>query len=195
MEKQMKKNETTNVEGKRTVKENTQISIIVLSLITLVIGIIQVYSPDFVISVLDYIVGTGILVVGLFYILLYLRSRHQGIYSNNLALGIMLTMIGLYFLIHQGFALGIIALVFGLYIVANGVFGIQFSLDAKQKGFHKWIILLVFSIINILLGVAVLFFPFATSQILIFYSGIIMIVSALINIVVLFVSKWVTGEK
>ncbi len=172
-----------------TKQVNIKKNVLIFSLIALLLGIIQVFAPEFVLKVLDYLVGVCILILGIFNIILYKKNRIKNISTNNLSYGIILLVLGVYFLTHKGFVVGIMALVFGFYIMVNGIFGIQFSFESKNKGFEKWKVLLIMSIINFILGVIVLFLPIQSSLVLIFWNGIFMILSAVINLVVLIINK------
>ncbi len=169
--------------------------ILIFSLIAFVLGIIQVVSPEFVLKILDYLVGLCVLLLGLFNIILYLKNKNKNNSTNSLSYGIILLILGIYFLTKKGFVIEIMALVFGFYIMINGIFGIQFSFESRDKGFAKWKILLIASVLNFILGVIILFFPFKSALTLILWNGLFMILSALINLVVLVVNKRALKEK
>lgn len=65
----------------------------------------------------------------------------------------------------------------------------NFPLMLKKEGASKWKVSLIFSLINIILGLVVLFYPFSTIQVLIVYDGIFMVIGAVLNLLSLIFNK------
>ncbi len=164
-------------------------SIMLASLITFLLGLIQAFFPEYVISFLDYVVGIGFLSFGVVGIMSYYKKIQMNIESNSLVIGIILCILGIYFLLNRGFLLSIIALIFGVFIMLVGIIGIQSAINLKQIGLEKWKFSLAFSSINAFLGIIIVFNPFRTTVMLIIYIGIFMMISSVLNIFSLLVNN------
>ncbi len=174
---------------KMSLKHINRQNMLLISIVSLILGIIQVFAPVFFMDFIDYIVGVGFLVVGVYNIALHFKHSQNEAIPDSLGRGVILSLLGVYFLYNRGFVLGIMAMVFGIQIITNSVLGLQVSIEAKRKGFDKWIWLLILSLIDLILGVIVLFFPFSSTLVLIFYTGLFMMISAISNIVMLLINK------
>ncbi len=159
-------------------------SVLLTSLITVLVGLIMVFFPVSVTNFLDYIVGGALILIGVFSIAIYIRYG-----SSSLAFGIIMILIGAYFLYDTGVVLKIAAFVFGLFILINGIFGFQFSLEAKKMDIPRWKFSMFFSVVNGVLGLIILINPFETTLILITYIGIFMIVSGVLNMFSLVINR------
>ncbi len=168
-------------------KKMSQKTVVITSIVTLIFGLAQIIFPSYVIDIIGFLAGFGLLTIGLVSVLIYIKNKDNT--SNGLAKGIILAVAGAYFIFNSSAPLQILSLLLGLFIVLNGVLGLQFSLDAKKIGSEKWKISLIFSIVNMVLGLIILFFPFSTLEVLIVYNGIFMLVSAVLNLLSLIFNK------
>ncbi len=162
-------------------------TVIITSIVTLLFGLVQAIFPSYVISIVGLLAGAGLLIIGLANIFLYIKNTKNT--SNGLAKGILLVIAGLYFIFKDTAALEILSLLLGIFIILNGVMGFQFSFDAKRLEADKWKISMIFALINIVLGLVILFFPFSTVEVLIIYNGIFMTISAILNLLSLIFNK------
>ncbi len=168
-------------------KKVTAKTVVITSIVTLLFALAQIIFPSYVIGIIGLIAGFGLLIIGLANIFLYIKNADNA--SNGLAKGILLTIAGAYFIYNDGAALDILSLLLGIFIILNGVVGLQFSFDAKKSEADKWKISMIFSFVNIILGLFILFYPFSTIETLIVYNGIFMLISAVLNLLSLIFNK------
>ncbi len=164
-------------------------SLVITIIVTLVIGILFVVFPKSIISLLSYIVGTVLIVLGLVNILMYFKSPAEEGMSFGFAIGLILIIFGSYLMIKTGFILSILSVFFGFFIMINGVFSLQVAIDSLRAKTNKWKAIIVMAIINTLLGIVILYNPFAGTEALVMYIGIFMIVVSLLNVVTMFIVK------
>ncbi len=160
-------------------------TLIISAIGTLIVGILFIIFPASVINLLNYIVGGLLVVLGLLSIILHFRTTNAEGYSFGFAVGLVLLVFGGYLLLNKGFVLQILTVFFGFYILINGIIGLQITVDALRKASQAWKVTIGAALINTILGLIILWNPFAGTEALIMWIGIFMTATAIINILTL----------
>lgn len=163
--------------------KNQKRNVVAMSLVSILFGILFLGFPGMVAAVIGYTTGAALLIKGIMDIYAYFKLKEESVYSSKFIIGVGLALLGAYILIRPGFVVSILPVFFGFAIIVNGLTTIRLGIDMKKKESAKWHWSVISGAIIVILGIIILFNPFATSLILFMYIGIFMIVSAILNIV------------
>lgn len=164
---------------------------ILLILFEVVIGILLLIDGERFTGVIFVIFGVLMLVLGLISLIRTLLAARGGnvISSFALVMSIILITIGAFFTAASGSVLGVvgfIATIYGLILVISGVFKLADYLTLRAAGVGSGFA--IFSvIISIVLGILIAFNPFGTAQIFWTVLGIMLIASAVLDIISLII--------
>lgn len=158
--------------------------------ITLATGLVFYFFAEQVNNFIGYIVGFGLILIGVFTIISYFKtSTTNNFVSLSFAVGTILTLAGLFFVINPTSILGMLTLFFSFYIIINGIISLQMALNAYRNKFPRWYVPAILGTINIVLGSIIFYNPFGATNSLIRWIGIFMIVSSILNMISIFVHK------
>ena len=164
---------------------------ILMILFEVVIGILLLIDGERFTGVIFVIFGVLMLVLGLISLIRTLLAARGGqvISSFALVMSIILITIGAFFTAASGSVLGVvgfIATIYGLILVISGVFKLADYLTLRAAGVGSGFA--IFSvIISIVLGILIAFNPFGTAQIFWTVLGIMLIASAVLDIISLII--------
>ncbi|WP_316608923.1 DUF308 domain-containing protein [uncultured Ruminococcus sp.] len=164
---------------------------ILMILFEVVIGILLLIDGERFTGVIFVIFGVLMLVLGLISLIRTLLAARGGqvISSFALIMSIILITIGAFFTAASGSVLGVvgfIATIYGLILVISGVFKLADYLTLRAAGIGSGFA--IFSvIISIVLGILIAFNPFGTAQIFWTVLGIMLIASAVLDIISLII--------
>ena len=164
---------------------------ILMILFEVVIGILLLIDGERFTCVIYVIFGVLMLVLGLISLIRTLLAARGGhvISSFALVMSIILITIGAFFTAASGSVIGVvgfIATIYGLILVISGVFKLADYLTLRAAGVGSGFA--IFSvIISIVLGILIAFNPFGTAQIFWTVLGIMLIASAVLDIISLII--------
>ena len=164
---------------KELLKKSGWISI-VESLIFAIIGIMLVYNPTMIMSIIAYIIGGVIIVAGTIKIIKYVQEKgNSDLYNYELIYGIMAIVIGLVIIIYRSFITQILGIIVGMWIIYSSIVRFSSSLKLKSLNNNLWIYAVAVSIIMFIGGLSI-----ALSSGVIIYEviGAIMIIYAVLDI-------------
>lgn len=171
--------------------KNLKWEMILFSVTSIVIGILMWQYPHKIITAVCIVLASILFLLGIRYLLEYRRKNLiNDFYKYELVAGIALILGGIVVLFCINLILSIITYVIAIIIIISGLMKIENALDLKRMG-NKWIPLLVFAIICIILGISVLMMPMdhndngttTAGGFLIQASGIIFAVTGLIDLI------------
>ena len=150
---------------------------IINSVLFLLIGIILFTYGDDIISVISYILGVVVIIIGVVKTLNATKNNTSPNYNANLALGIMLIVLGIA-LIFCGPIIKIVLRFFiGAWILVGGANKLIAAINLKKES-KDWIKLLVISILLLVIGLYVVLKSLGFK-----YIGLVMIIYSVIAIV------------
>ena len=141
------------------------------AVLMLFVGLIMVILGARAIQIVVVFAGVMMIVYGSSHI-----SRGvRGDSSADLVLGILLAVIGLLLVVATGKMMDVLIVVMGLFLIVLGVLAIAGNLDA---GGRRRTVALAVGIVMIVLGVMLIVYPGATTDLFITVLGIVMVVAA-----------------
>lgn len=165
---------------------------IITAILFLIVGALLVSNPDRVIAIISYIIGTVLILIGIYSCIknYYNTKADSNTPSNDLILGITTIVIGILFLLLAN-SIGVtVRYVFGALIIFSGLSRLISSLQL-DKNSSNFITQLVIAILLILIGL----YTILTSNITLQIVGIIMMIYAILEIVSIITSKTLESNK
>ncbi len=160
-----------------------KIGYIVTSAALCVLGILLIAVPKFSVSVIGFICGAILIVFGAVRLIGYFsKDLYRLAFQYDLAFGIMMIILGAVMLMHPDSLMNFICITLGISFLADGLFKIQITIDAKKFGIDKWWLILALSIITIVFGVLLIIRPNESSRLIVILIGIEMLCEGILNI-------------
>ncbi len=158
--------------------------ILVSGIFLIIVGLILLFFPEGTTRLIAYITAVLLLVLGIAQIIGYLRSEPgMGRHQSSLAAGIMLVIAGLIVYFRAEAVISIIPVIMGIIIAISGVAKLQQAVDLARMKVSRWSTVLVIALLNIVLGVIIIFDPFSTAMTLLRFVGIGLIYSGLSDVI------------
>ena len=152
----------------------------------LLIGILFVVRPQGSLEVTAIIAGAVIFVNGIFDLIYYFRVWADFYSRGSLFEGIMKCVLGIFIFTHAGITTVLFSYVFSIYIIINGIICMETAIY-MQRAFEvncgKYVIL---SCLVVLGGIIMMFFSPNTVKMAAIMTGIIFIINAVIDGVILY---------
>ena len=166
-------------------------SSILISILLIVLSIFLIFTPTLSLNVIVIAIGVALAITGIFHTVSYFSTPQElKIFSFELAIGIILLLVGLLFIFNPGVVEGFLAFIIGAWIIFKSITSIQLALNMKNST-DKWIVTLILAIFTLIIGVVMLFNPF-TASILVSACGIMLLISEVANIIeVITIRKYV----
>ena len=164
----------------------------------LLIGILFIVRPQDSLEITAIIAGIVIFVNGIFDLIYYMRVWTDFYSRGSLFEGIMKCVLGIFIVTHAGITTVLFSYVFSIYIIINGVICMETAIymqRAFEVNCRKYVIL---SCVVVLGGIIMMFFSPNTVRTAAIMTGIIFIINAVIDGVILYriqkVSRQFTGK-
>ncbi len=150
-------------------------SSIVMAVITVLLGLLLVLAPNRSIRFLCMLLGTALLVTGLFYLFGWFARRRSGFPMWFLLPGLILIALGLWLLTSAVSVIVLIQFSFAAVLIFHGIIDLQSAVGLLRLGFPRWWMDLLLSVLTIGLGIVVLLNPFGTMETLTILIGLSLI--------------------
>ena len=146
IDKRVKKNYKTNL-----------ISTLVIEVILLLLGLVLIFVPKFPEKAIIYLVSVLFILFALNVFMKYKNRDGAKLFSLNLVWAIIIGILALLVLLFIKF----LPVLIGLFLIITGTSKINYSLWLKKGEEESWVILLALSLGTVLLGILLIFNPFA----------------------------------
>ena len=151
----------------------------------LFIGALFIVRPQASLEVTAIIAGIAIFANGIFDILYYLKVWRDFYSSGSLFEGIIKCVLGIFIFTHAGLMTVLFSYVFSVYIIINGIICMETAIYMKKVFEENSGIFIVVSSCIVLMGIVMMFFSPDTVKAVAILTGIIFIISAVTDIVIL----------
>lgn len=132
------------------------------SLITIITGIVLLLVPELSGKVLGIIVGIIFLIEGINSIYKYFHREGAKLYNLNLVFGVIYAVLGVVIILVPSSVVEFITICLGIYMIVNGASKVNYALWLKRGNEDSWLITLATGILVAIVGVLVIFNPFAS---------------------------------
>lgn len=154
--------------------------------VMLLIGILFVVRPQDSLEVAAMIAGAVIVANGIFDLIYYFQVWVDFYSRGSLFEGIMKCVLGIFIITHAGITTVLFSYVFSIYIIINGIICIETAIymqRAFEVNCRKDVILSCFVVVG---GIIMMFFSPNTVKVAAIMTGIIFIINAVIDGVILY---------
>ena len=129
------------------------------TLILGLVGLVLLLIPGTLNKIIGILIGAALLIVGVLAIIKYTKEKEEG--SNlNLVSGILYSVLGVIIIIYPYSIINLVTICLGVYLVINGLLKLKLAFNLKNVT-GKWIGTLIMSIVTVILGILLIFNPFA----------------------------------
>lgn len=165
------------------IKRNFNTSLF-LSILFVIIGLFLFIKPDTTISIISYIIGGFLVLVGIINVYKYFSSEKiYNVFSFNLTYGVLLLVGGAFIIFDTSIFANIFNIVLGIWIIVNSVTKFQYGLVLKKVNNADWIYTLLVSLLTFLWGITLLINPFKSALTITQIIGVFIIVYAVLDII------------
>lgn len=142
------------------IKKNAKESLIA-SLLLIIFAVVLLINPENFISITINAFGYIAIFFGVLYLVFYFKQpKEKQIYSKNFETGLLLIVFGIISFIETNIIKEMLTILIGGYLIFRNVNKAGTSMILKNYTNKMWIIMLAFSLINIVLGFLIVINPF-----------------------------------
>lgn len=135
---------------------------VLTSLVTAVMGVVLLFLPSLTNKVVGIITGIIFLLSGLNSIYKYFHREGAKIYSLNLVFGVLYILLGGIIIVYPFSVVDFITICLGIYMIINGLSKMNYAVWLKKGEEDSWLVTLVSGILIAVIGILVVFNPFAS---------------------------------
>lgn len=170
---------------------------IVSSGILIVLALLLIMKPMEFIKTVVIVIGALLLVDGVINFVQYFKEEERkDMFSVSFFEGVIELIAGIFLIFRYDVLIDIFPVILGIIIIIKNLFKLQLSLNLKNVVDTKWTWGLAISLVSIVLGIIIVLNPFGSLKVVVIASGIIILVSEVINIIYSFmVLKDINGVK
>lgn len=161
-----------------------KIGYIFVSIALCLFGGMLLVRTDLSVSFIGRAAGIGMLIFGCIKVLGYFsRDLFRLAFQYDLAFGLLLIALGCLALLRPERVLTTICVLMGCTVLADGLFKIQISIDAKRFGIRKWWLILAVAITTGITGLALTIRPAESTRFLTALLGLALLADGLLSLV------------
>lgn len=158
---------------------------IIMSLLFVILGICLIIWPDCSLKLFCTLIGIMLIAYGCIKIVGYFSKDYYCLaFQFDLAFGILLIAVGAIIIARREQVVNLIFAIFGILTLADALFKIQMSMDAKRFGLSLWWRILVVAVLTGILGVLLLIRPFDAAEIMMILAGVSFLFEGILNLCV-----------
>ena len=158
---------------------------IIMSLLFVILGICLIIWPDCSLKLFCTLIGIMLIAYGCIKIVGYFSNDYYCLaFQFDLAFGILLIAVGAIIIARREQVVNLIFAIFGILTLADALFKIQMSMDAKRFGLSLWWRILVVAVLTGILGVLLLIRPFDAAEIMMILVGVSFLFEGILNLCV-----------
>lgn len=156
--------------------------------ITILVGIALWFLPSLSNKIIGIITGIVFLLAGANTIYKYLYRDGAKLYSLNLVFAILYLLLGAVIIVYPFSVMNFITVCLGIYMIINAASKINYGFWLKKGNEDCWLITLISGVLLLIIGVLILFNPFATLTIT-KLAGIFLLLSGILDFTNTFLFK------
>lgn len=146
----------------------------------ILLGIVALVIPEAMERLLGFLIGVVLIIAGAVSMISYLlRDAHQNYYHNDFLHGLLGILLGIVVLYKVEIIISLVPFLLGTLVLVSGLSKLQDVIDLKRLEYGNWIVMLVLAIINIVLGLVLIFNPMAAASLLFRLLGVGLIFSGI----------------
>ena len=157
---------------------------IITSIALAIIGLIMLFNPETTMQFISTILGLFFIIIGIIKVFNYFIAKgNSTLFTNDIAWGIISIIVGLVVMIYSSTIENIFRIMIGIWIIYSGFTRLTMSFSLKNVNSKVWTLVLILSVLMIIGGLYVTFYPGA----LIVTLGVIILIYSLMDLVESFI--------
>lgn len=164
-----------------------------MCVLEIIVGILLLIDPNSFTTGIVTVCGVFLLGAGVVSVVRYFRSEAAMAAAGQLMTkGLTMLLAGWFCVSHSHWfleMLPVMAIIYGVVVLLTGLGKVQWTLDLIRAKKGKWLLAALSAVISIACGAVILANPFATTEVLWNFTGIVLIVQAVVDIVALLLSN------
>ena len=165
--------------------ENVYNRMIIYSLLTailaILVGLTLIFLPSVSNKIVGIIMGVVILIFGINAVYKYFHRDGAKIYSLNIVFGVLYSILGVVIILYPFSVMEFVTVCLGIFIIINGATKINYGVWLKKGNEDSWLVTLVTGIFLVIIGIMLVFNPFA-SLTLTQLCGAFLIIVGILNV-------------
>lgn len=165
--------------------ENVYNRMIIYSLLTailaILVGLTLIFLPSVSNKIVGIIMGVVILIFGINAVYKYIHRDGAKIYSLNIVFGVLYSILGVVIILYPFSVMEFVTVCLGIFIIINGATKINYGVWLKKGNEDSWLVTLVTGIFLVIIGIMLVFNPFA-SLTLTQLCGAFLIIVGILNV-------------
>lgn len=158
-------------------------SSLVISIVLIILALFLIFKPTESLNFIVILIGIVLAILGIMHMISYFSSSKEfKSLSFELIEGIAYICTGILLIINPNLINEFLATLVGAWMIIQSIIRFQFAFNLKAIDNKGWAVMLILSIITFILGVVIIFNPFATLIAVTTICGIMLLISELINI-------------
>lgn len=163
----------------KILKRELNVSVIT-SIVYVILGIVIVSNPETTINIVGTVIAALAILYGVIISIISIANIKE---ESSLVFGVILVVLGIALLIYPSSLSILISLGIGIWYITSSVTRIKYTVLFKDIPEINWKFLLVGAIITLVIGITFIFAPLASAVALTAFSGIMMIIYSIIDII------------
>lgn len=172
----------------REIFKKTTNSIIASSVVACIVGLIMIVMPNVSIKTIGLIASLYIILHGIVLVVWDIKLSKYYIPFDGMLPGILSIVLGVILIGKPDIISVVFTLAIGVWIAISSINSIKMALALRNENV-PWVLLLLFGLIDLILGIIVVFNPFEASISLTVFIGIMIIVHSVIDIIDMIIIK------
>ena len=157
---------------------------LLMGVLYILLGIVALVIPETMERMLGCLIGVVLIIAGAVSMISYLlRDAHQNYYHNDFLHGLLGILLGIVVLYKVDIIISLIPFLLGTLVLVSGLSKLQDVIDLKRLEYGNWIFMLVLALINVVLGLVLIFNPMAIANLLFRLLGVGLIFSGITDCV------------
>ena len=165
--------------------ENVYNRMIIYSLLTailaILVGLTLIFLPSVSNKIVGIIMGVVILIFGINAVYKYFHRDGAKIFSLNIVFGVLYSILGVVIILYPFSVMEFVTVCLGIFVIINGTTKINYGVWLKKGNEDSWLVTLVTGIFLVIIGIMLVFNPFA-SLTLTQLCGAFLIIVGILNV-------------
>ncbi len=166
--------------------EETKVPLIFQCFVELAIGIFMIIYRDDTTNIMFIVVGALMVCYGVFDLIAFLTNNRNYSFRRGLTTGVLITIIGVAFIIQAEHLKNLLAIIIGALIIIESLVNCRRAMIIKNFGEARWKALFIISLAILVMGILICIYPSMFGRLLSLVMGIAIIFEALVDIAAIF---------
>ena len=170
-------------------------SIIGISILLIVIALLLIIYPEISLKTVGIISALFMIIHGILLISLEFSLSKIFVPFENMLMGVLSIVLGLVIISKPDSAIMVVALAFGIWIIISSINSIKCAMFFRKIKNFPFTELLIINILDMILGLLIIFNPLEASITLTFYLGFILLIHSILMLIDMIVLKKNVHDK